>query len=306
MAQKENHKHNHSHGACGHSHAPVNYDIRFALGISLNIIFVVIELFFGNKFGSTGLIADAVHNLGDVFGLVISWLGFFIGKFKKSNNFTFGLKNATIIASFVNALILLFGVFYIFIESYTKLSQNNHPYGLGIMAVAGVGIIINMLTAFLFLSGSKNDLNIKGAYLHMMFDALISLGVVLSGALMLLFPFGIIDILTSIAIGIIIIFSTWGLFKESLKLLFSGVPAGVKYSEIESMLLSTPNVKEIHDLHIWALSTTQNALSVHIITTIESSKGGLLKNIQFQLKEKFKITHTTIQIEDTDECEGGC
>lgn len=300
-----NHK-GHDHGGIGggHSHAPANYDLRFALGIILNLIFIAVEIYYGKKAASSALIADAIHNLADVMGLVISWLGMFLGKFKQSPKFTFALKNATILASFINAIFLIAGVVFIFLEAYKGLSEARQMLPWDIIIVASIGIVINAGTAFLFLSGAKDDINIKGAFLHMMSDALVSLGVVIVGVILIFFPsFSMLDPIVSFTIGILILLSGYGLLKESSKLLFLGVPSNVNSEKVKEVILAEEGVIDMHDLHIWALSTTENSISVHLVTNDQYSNQKLIR----KLKQEFKLHHFAIQIENNfEECESKC
>jgi cobalt-zinc-cadmium efflux system protein len=300
----KNHSHEgHSHAGHAHSHAPVKYDTRFAIAIFLNLAFIIIELYYGKKANSAGLIADALHNLSDVAGLLISWLGVFLARFKKTHNLTFALKNATILASFINAIILIIGVVYIFIEGYKSLITPKEVNTIDVIIVALIGIVINGATAVLFISGAKNDINIKSAFLHMLSDALVSLGVVIAGIAIIYTGFMMIDSIVAIVIGLLILFTSYGLFKESSKLLFLGVPSSIKLKEVEEEILSTEGVISLHDLHIWGISTTENSISVHLIVTEKYNNASLVKN----LRAKFNLHHFTIQVEQHDMiCDVNC
>lgn len=292
------HKHNEYNSLItGHSHAPNKYDLRFFSGILLNVIFIFVEIYYGKISNSSALLADALHNFSDVVGLFVSWGGVIIARTKATKNLTFALKNATIIASFINAVLLIIGVVYIFIESYKGYMLGEKAIPKDMILVAFVGIIINGLTALLFVFGAKNDINIKSAFLHMLSDALVSLGVVIAGAIIIFTNFYAIDIIVSVVIGVVIFISGYGLFKESLKLLFLGVPSNIKLKEVEDFILNFQGVISLHDLHIWALSTTQNSLTVHL--KIENSYNN--QNLIEILKNKFPLHHFTIQTENNDE-----
>jgi cobalt-zinc-cadmium efflux system protein len=305
-AYSHNHK-DHSL-ADGHSHA-ISYNKKFAFGITLNIIYITIELYYGKILGSSALMADGLHNFTDVIGLIIAWLGFFLAGKKSNRKFTFGLKNATILASFINAVTVFIGVVYIIIEACHAFFSKTEILANEVMLVAGIGILINGITAALFFAGSKEDLNIKGAFLHLLFDAVVSLGVVISGLIIMITGFSLVDSITSFIIAAIIVVTTWSFFMESIKLIFNGVPSGILIEEIEKALLQIEGINSFHDLHVWAISTNQNALSVHINFSPRTSiitAPDLLKKIQTLIIEKFNISHTTIQIEEVENCSVDC
>lgn len=314
----EAHKHKHTnkddlhkHGDGTHSHSH-SVDIKsahtksFQFAILLNVIFIGIEIFYGIKINSTALIADAVHNFTDVIGLLIAWFGFFLGGKKKTKNFTYGFKNATIICSFINAVIVFIAVGYIAFDALSNFFLKREIEGVYIIIVASIGIVINGLTAALFFAGSKDDLNIKGAFIHMLSDALVSLGVVISGVIIMLTGIFIFDSIVSIIIAIVIFATSWSFLIESTKLIFNSVPKSVSIEQIEKIILSSKDVTGFHDLHIWAMSTTENALSAHVIVKPIANKSHLLKNLQEAIFKECKISHITIQIEDECESETKC
>jgi cobalt-zinc-cadmium efflux system protein len=284
----------HSHE---HTHAPANFNRAFAIGIVLNIAFVVIEGFYGWKVNSLALLADAGHNLSDVLGLILAWVGVFASKLHPNARHTYGWKRATILAAFANALLLLVAMGSLIWEAIGRLNSPTRVHGVTIMVVAGIGILINSITAWLFIRGSKSDLNIRGAFLHMTADALVSLGVVIAGALALWFGWAWIDPVTSLLIAAVILLSTWRLFRDSLHLLFDGVPWQISPAEVRLYFESLPGVVNVHDLHIWAMSTSQIALTVHLVIPEGQRGDAFIEEIRESLLDKFDIEHPTIQIE---------
>lgn len=287
--------HDHDHA---HTHAPASFDRAFAIGITLNLAFVGIEAFYGWKINSLALLADAGHNLSDVAGLVLAWGGVFAGRLRPNPTHTYGWKRGTILAAFANALILLMAIGGLMWEAVNRLasaSAEASSQGVTMMAVAGVGIVINAATAMLFMRGSKTDLNIRGAFLHMATDALVSVGVVIAGALSLWMHWRWIDSVVSLAIGAVILISTWHLFKESLHLLFDGVPSSVDPLAVRHYLEGLPGVAEVSDLHIWAMGTSQIALTAHLVMPQSGSSDAFLALANAQLHAQFEITHVTLQ-----------
>lgn len=294
--------HNHNHG---HDHAPKDFSRAFAIGIALNIAFVAIEAFYGWQVNSLALLADAGHNLSDVVGLILAWGGALAGKLRPDVRHTYGWKRATILAAFANALLLLVAMGSLIWEAVGRLNTPEPTHGITIMAVAGVGILINSATAFLFMHGSKSDLNIRGAFLHMAADALVSAGVVVAGALALWFGWNWLDPVVSLLIAIVIVISTWSLFYESLHLLFDGVPKEIDLPVVREYLESLPSVSNVHDLHVWAMGASQIAMTVHLVMPDGSSGDAFLNEITDALHDRFEIVHPTIQIE-TDFMHHGC
>lgn len=290
MLHRENHD-NHNHNS--------NPDLNkaFAIGISLNVIYILVEFTYGLAINSMALIADAGHNLSDVLGLVLAWLASHLARRIPTKTRTYGLRKSTILAALFNAIILLVAVGAITVEAIRKFVQPEPVQGNIIMIVAGIGVVINTVTALLFVSGSKRDINIKGAFLHMAADAAVSLGVVLAGLTIYYSGWTWVDPLISLVIVLVIIFGTWGLLKESFLLSMDAVPKHINIDEVMNYLASLSGVKEIHDLHIWGMSTTEIALTVHLVMPQLPEDDFFLRKVCSDLNEKFGIEHSTIQIE---------
>ena len=256
------HEHHHHHHELS---ADAVKGRAFLFGIVLNTLFVIGEFTAGFLFNSMGLLADAGHNLGDVSGLLISLAAFLLAKKRYLPNYTYGLRKGTIWASLLNAAILLVAVGAIVTECIRKFLSPEEVGGWPIIITAGIGVVINGLTVFFFQREKEHDLNVKGAYLHMLADTLVSVGVVLSGILILWTGWNIVDPLIGLVIAVVILFSTWGLLKESVRLAMDGVPAGIHVETIREHLLEDPNVEAVHHLHIWPISTTENALTTHVV-----------------------------------------
>ena len=290
----------HSHGHA-HDHAPRNFNRAFAIGIALNIVFVAVEAFYGWQVNSLALLADAGHNLSDVAGLVLAWGGALAGKLRADARHTYGWKRASILAAFANALLLLVAMGSLAWEALGRFGAPQETHGATIMAVAGVGIVINGATALLFMRGGKDDLNIRGAFLHMTADALVSLGVVVGGALYLWQGWDWIDPAMSLAIALIIVIGTAGLFNQSLHLLFDGVPDHIDIAAVRGLLRGLPGVTDVHDLHVWAMGTAQVALTAHLVTERAAEhNSALLRQAERDLHTRFHIGHVTLQLEALD------
>jgi cobalt-zinc-cadmium efflux system protein len=288
-----------------HHHGPATFNRAFAIGIALNIGFVIVEAAYGWRIGSLALLADAGHNLSDVAGLVLAWAAALAAGRLPDHRHTYGWQRASILAAFANAVLLLVAMGSLLWEAGHRLQAPTPTDGITVMGVAAIGVLVNGATAALFMSGSKSDLNIRGAFLHMAADALVSLGVVGSGALYLSTGWAWLDPLTSMAIALVIIAGTWGLFRQSLHLLFDGVPESVVLDEVHAMLRGLPGVKEVHDLHVWAMSTTGIALTAHLVMPDGHPGDAFLEKLARDLHEQFHITHPTIQIE-LDGLDHGC
>jgi len=287
--------HDHSH-----HHEINNYNRAFAIGITLNILFVIIEVFYGLYADSLALIADAGHNLSDVLSLILAWGASYLATKHPTSTRTYGLKKVTIMASLLSAILLLLALGAIAWEAIERLSDPQAVNGTVIIIVAAIGVVINTATALLFVKGQKHDLNIRAAYLHMAADAAISLGVVIAGIAIMLTGWIWLDPLLSLMIVIVIVLGTWGLLRDSFNLSIDAVPQNIDMSDIKSYLLSLEDISDLHDLHIWALSTTEVALTVHLTTTKSSENNILLEEIQKHLHDHFSISHATIQIEYQD------
>ncbi len=299
------HAHHH-HEHHGHGHAPPRHDRAFAIGIALNLGFVLIEAFYGWQVNSLALLADAGHNLSDVGGLILAWAALAATRLRPDDRHTYGWRRGSILASFVNAVILLVAMGSLGWESIQRLQQPVEIVGETVMLVAGVGVVINAITAALFLSGSRSDLNLRGAFLHMAADALVSLGVVLAGALYLWQGWSWIDPLVSLAIAVAIVLGTWSLFRQSLHLLFDGVPAHVDLPALREYLLGLPGVCDVHDLHVWAMSTAEVALTAHMAMSPLPENDQFLQRLARELHERFGIDHATLQLERDPGCPLGC
>jgi cobalt-zinc-cadmium efflux system protein len=279
-----------------HSHSPANFDRAFGIGIALNIGFVAIEAFYGWKIDSLALLADAGHNLSDVIGLVLAWGGALAGRLRPDARHTYGWKRASILAAFINALLLLVAMGSLAWEAVHRLQTPQAVEGITIMVVAGVGIVVNTATALLFMRGRAGDLNIRGAFLHMAADAVVSAGVVVAGGLALWFGWVWLDPVVSLLIAAVIVLGTWNLFKQSLHLLFDGVPEGVDLHAVQALLESLPGVQRVHDLHVWAMGTSQIALTAHLVMPQGQADDAFLKHATDELHEHFGIEHVTIQV----------
>lgn len=290
----------HSHGHGGHSHAPKDFGRAFAIGVALNIGFVALEAVAGWLTGSLALLADAGHNLSDVAGLLLAWGAASLAKAKPNARRTYGLGRSTILASLANAMLLLFAVGAIVWEAAHRFSDPQ-PIDSGVVAaVAGAGILVNGFTAWLFMAGAKTDLNVRGAYLHMAADAAVSLGVVLAAGAIALTGFLWLDPAISIAIAAVIAWGTWGLLTESTQLALDGVPAGVDHTAVTAYLAALPGVTAVHDLHIWGLSTTEIALTAHLVRPGHGADDRFLLDVSAALRSRFGIGHTTLQVEHSD------
>jgi cobalt-zinc-cadmium efflux system protein len=291
------HHHGHSHGHNHHHHDPVNYGFAFGFGIILNIIFIIVEVIYGMIGDSLALLADAGHNLSDVLGLVIAWIAVWLGKKAPTSKRTYGFKKSSILAALFNAVFLLVAIGAIALEAIQRFSSPAPVAGKTVIIVALIGIVINTSTALLFMSGRKNDLNIRGAYLHMMADAVVSVGVVVAGFIMIWSGWQWIDPLVSLAIAIVILIGTWSLLSESLNLSLDAVPNGIDIEKIKTYFINLSTVIEVHDLHVWGMSTTEPALTVHLVRSDITDNDQLLQQLTKELHDQFGIEHTTIQIE---------
>ena len=281
-----------------HKHAPANFGKAFSIGITLNLAFVLIEAFYGWQAASLALLADAAHNLSDVGGLLLAWAAFAAARLKANSRHTYGWRRGSILASFANAIILLVAMGSLAWEAIQRLQTPTSIDGATVMLVAGIGVIINTATAWLFLAGSKGDLNIRGAFLHMAADALVSVGVVIAGALYLWQGWTWIDSVVSVLIALVVVLGTWSLFHRSLHLLFDGVPDDIDIAVVRQSLLSIAGARGIHDLHVWAMSTADNALTAHIVVDADSvDRDALLGDAMDMLREQFELRHVALQCE---------
>lgn len=287
----------HPHGPLpGHDHAPARFDRAFALGIGLNAVFVAIEAGVGWRIDSLALLADAGHNLSDVAGLLLAWGGAMAGRLRPDMRHTYGWKRASILAAFVNAVLLLVAMGSLAWEAAHRLQSPQPIQGMAIMIVAGIGIVVNTATALLFMRGREHDINVRGAFLHMAADALVSAGVVVAGALALYFGWAWIDPVVSLAIAAVIVIGSAGLLKQSVHLLFDGVPDGVDLRRVREYLEAQPGVAGVPDLHVWAMGTTQIALTAHLSMPDGGGGDAFLAAVSHELHERFRIEHVTLQV----------
>lgn len=289
-----------SHGHSGHAHAPKNFGRAFAIGTSLNLAYVIVQVAFGFAAHSLALLADAGHNLGDVLGLVLAWAASYLATRAPTQTRTYGWRRASVLAALANAIFLLVAVGGITWEAIRRFGDQQPVAGRTVMLVATVGIAINTATALLFMSGRKGDLNIRGAFLHMAADAAVSAGVVLAGVAIVFTGWLWLDPAVSLAINAVIVVGTWNLLRQSFNLSMDAVPAEIDPAEVRSYLEKLPAVTAVHDLHIWGMSTTETALTAHIIKPDATIDDCLLGEIRRELNERFKICHTTIQFETGD------
>lgn len=299
-AHGHDHGHDHSHSHHHHHHDPKSFTMIFALGITLNMAFVIVEMIFGYFSQSLALVADAGHNFSDVIGLVIAWGAFWLSQKKPSTYFTFGYRRSSILSAFLNAIFLLVAVGAILWESAKRFMAPPEVQTQTMIVVAAIGIVINTATALLFLRDQKHDINMRGAFLHMVADAMISLGVVLAGVGIYFTGWFWLDPAISVAICLVIVWGTWGLLKESSMLAMDAVPMHVNPQNVREYFQKLDGVKEVHDLHIWALSTTEVALTVHLVIPEHKNGDEFISRICADLKTKFKIHHPTIQVEVGD------
>ena len=287
----------HSHGPGGYHHGPVDTgDWRYGLALIVNLAFVFIEFGFGFLTSSTALMADAGHNLADVLGLAMAGGAAWLARRAAPSRRTYGFGKATILAALANGLLLVFACGAIAMEAFRRLADPVEAASVTIMVVAGIGFFVNLGTALLFLKGRHSDLNVRGAYLHMMADAAVSLGVVVVGAAILLTGWNWVDPLVGLGIVAIILAGTWGLLRDSFDLAMDAAPAGIDVAEVRAGLLSLPGVQDVHDLHVWALSTTETALTAHLVHA-PGGEAGLLAAAQTLARSRFGIGHVTLQLE---------
>ena len=293
-------EHNHSHSS------NINLGNAFKIGISINIVFIIIEASYGFLSNSMALVADAGHNLSDVLALVFSWVAVILSQRKPTLKFTYGFRRSTILIALLNTVLLLAAVVFIVWETIERMGKPLEINSNSVITIAAIGIAVNGFTAWLFVKGKKHDLNIRSAFVHFIADALVSLGVVVAGIIMAFTGIVWIDSIVSFAIIAVILYSSYHLLIDSVTLALDAVPENVNIEAVRIYLQSLPEVSDIHDLHIWALSTTDAALTVHLATNTQTDVT-FITNIQHQLHEQFDIEHATIQVEFGDTaCETNC
>jgi cobalt-zinc-cadmium efflux system protein len=278
----------------------VDFGRAFAVGVLLNSGFIVAEVIFGLLSHSLSLLADAGHNLGDVMGLLMAWAASNLARRSPSERFTYGLRRTSVLAAFFNAILLLVSIGAIAWEAIRRITQPEPVLGLTMIWVAAAGVVVNGVTAWMFVGGRKSDLNIRGAFLHMAADAAVSAGVVLAGFVILKTGWFLLDPISSLVIVVIILFGTWGLLRDSVNLVLDAVPRGIDPGAVKEFLEQLPGVAEIHHLHVWGLSTTETACTAHVVKREPQLDDELLKRIAQELHERFGIEHSTIQFERCD------
>lgn len=284
------------HSHAGHSHAPANFGRAFAIGIALNLGYVALEAGYGLATKSLALLADAGHNLSDVLGLALAWGAAVLARRAPTTRRTYGWRRSSILAALGNAVLLLVAVGAIGWEAIQRLRQPEPVVGTTVMIVAGIGIAVNAVTAMLFVKGREHDINIQGAFLHMAADALVSVGVVGAGLLINATGLYWIDPATSLLVVALITWSTWGLLRQSLDMALDAVPPGLDLDEVRTYLLGFPGVTSVHDLHVWNMSTTETALTVHLVAPKGLCDADLQK-LGEELHDRFSVEHPTIQVE---------
>ena len=294
--------HNHSHHE--HSHS-TTFGRAFAIGVALNLSFVIIEAVYGRMANSIALIADAGHNLGDVLSLLLAWGATILAQRQPTRNRTYGLRRASILAALINAAILLVTLGGIAVEAIRRFGEPANTNARMVMVVAAIGIAVNGVTAYLFATG-HNDINIKGAFTHMMADAVIALGVVVAGAAMLYTGWLWLDPAVSLVIAVIILVGTWGLLRDSVNLALDAVPSGIDCGSVEKYLGGLPQVAGVHDLHVWGMSTTETALTAHLVIRDPGVDNRFLAETEHELHHRFGIEHVTLQLEAGDETSAAC
>ena len=291
------HAHDHSHGHAGHSHAPDSFGLAFAIGATLNTAFVIAELIFGYAANSLALISDAIHNLSDVIALLLAWGAAWLSLKQPTQRHTYGYRRASILAALFNAGLLLVAVGGIVVEAVNRLAVPAPVAGLTVILVAALGVAVNGFTALLFMRGRHGDLNIRGAYLHMAADAAVSAGVVFAGLVIIFTGWIWLDAVTSLVISAIIVGGTWSLLRDSMAMSLSAVPSGIDPARVRAYLEQCAGVVQVHDLHIWPMSTTEVALTCHLVIPTGSPGDAYLMELAHRLKQDFGIQHATLQIE---------
>ncbi|MFI5149941.1 MAG: cation diffusion facilitator family transporter [Bacteroidia bacterium] len=310
--QEHKHDHEHHHGHehpdseegghhNHHHHIPKRITQAFRVGIILNSVFVVVEVVAGLFTHSLALLTDAGHNLSDVASLALAWMAARFALKKSNPAYTFGYKQSTVLVALLNAGILLLALGAIAYEAIIRIQDARPVEGKSVVLVAAIGIVINAMTALLFMRDKASDLNLKGAYLHMASDALVSLGVVIGGIVMVYTGWYWLDSVLSLLIVLVIVYGTWDLLRESLRLSLNGVPRNVNMKKLHQFLSTRPGVKDAHDLHVWALSTTENALTVHLVMPDGLPDDAFYTDLRLELQEHHHIEHSTIQVERGDE-----
>lgn len=298
--------HEHTHHHHHHASSALSLNRAFAIGIGLNVAFVAVEFAVGIAYGSMGLLSDAGHNLSDVAGLLLAMLAFRLAQAQATPRYTYGYKKSTVLISLLNSVILLVAVGVIVAESIGRMVHPAPVAGAAIAWTAGIGVVINGFTAWLFLRDKEHDLNVKGAYLHMAADALVSVGVLVSGLVIRWTGWTIVDPLVGLAVAGVIVASVWSLLRDSLRLALDGVPADIRIGELEQRMTAVEGVRAVHHIHVWAISTTENALTAHVVL----ADTGRMESVKTALKTALReagIGHATLEFESAAErCSDCC
>jgi cobalt-zinc-cadmium efflux system protein len=300
MAHQHHHDHDHNRHF-GHHHVPQNFGFAFAVGTALNLGFVVVEVICGVLANSMALLADAGHNFGDVLGLLIAWSASILSKRLPTARFTYGLRSSSILAALANAIVLLITIGGIAWEALRRLAEPEPVAEITVIIVAAVGIVVNGITAWFFASGRHGDINVKGAFLHMAADAAVSGGVVAAGLVMLLTGWLWLDPLVSLVIAAVIVCGTWSLLRDAVSMSLASVPPGIDPASVRAYLCGLEGVSRMHDLHIWAMSTTETALTCHLVIPSGHPGDTFLSRVASELHHRFRIAHATFQIEINEE-----
>ena len=294
------HGHSHAHGHAGHSHAPATFGFAFAVGVTLNAGFVLVELVFGYLANSLALVSDALHNFSDVIALLLAWGAAWLSRKLPTELHTYGYRRASILAALANAGLLLLAVGAIIVEAIDRIRFPAAVAGSTVICVASLGILINGATALLFMRGSEHDLNIRGAYLHMAADAAVSFGVVVAALVITLTGWLWVDPVTSLIVAALVLVSGWGLARDSVNLALDAVPRHIDFADVRDYLASLDGVSDVHDLHIWAMSTSETALTVHLVRP-GGFDDAFLHGVCAELSHRFRIHHATLQVEASRE-----
>ena len=303
MASHPQHVDDHGHDAAhhhSHSHAAASFGKAFAIGVALNTAFVVAEWLFGIAAHSLALLADAAHNLGDVLGLLLAWGAMHLSQRKPDARYTYGLRSTSILAALINAIALLLITGGLAWEAIHRLTDPQPVQGSVVIAVALIGVLVNGITAWLFMSGSQSDLNVRGAYLHMAADAAVSLAVAVAGGVVMVAGWVWLDPLLTLVVALVIIWGTWDLLRQSLRMALQAVPTTIDAGKVRDYLRALPGVSQVHDLHIWAMSTTENALTAHLVIPGGHPGDAFLQQTSQEIEHRFAIHHATLQIEVAD------
>lgn len=283
-------------GSGGHSHIPTKGK-AFGIGIGLNVIFVIAEVIYGISSNSVALVADAAHNAGDVLGLILAWVAMILVRRTPTSHRTYGLRRSTILATLANAILLLIAVGGVIWEAIVRIKSPGTVDGSAIIIVAAIGVFINGISAFFFFKDKDSDVNVRGAFLHLAADAAVSVGVVIGGIIILKTGWQIVDPVISIIISLVILVSTWSLFRDALELSLDSVPKNIDIIKVKNSLLNASNIHSVHDLHVWSMSTTEVALTAHLVTSDKEFPTDVLSTLREDLNKTYGISHVTLQLE---------